>query len=607
MAADEIFEPPAVGVVESGLRELLRTSLQLKTIGAVDRPLAIDQLGDLPSQLVANLDANIASGQVAIIFETAARKVFYDVLKQTNVDQPESQQLWNFLDILLVLCELRQTGRSIIWYLVEELIESQTADRCRRIFDYLDVRRERLTQREFQVTHLIILRTCNELLRRLSRAEDATFCGRVFFFLFQIFPLGEQSSVNLRGEFHTDNITIFEENADSGSASASEDAMDTDDKQESTEMEQPSKRRKRRKSSTKKTKRQVDDIAKFYPIFWRLQRDFSTPLRLIESEDAFATFKLSLENTIAKFGNTTVVKTKSTTDESRSNKRKRGQDEINDYRSNYNPKYLTSRELFELELSDLSFQRHILVQALILLDFLLSLSEQAQKKIDSSGISRTNQSVNYAYRLSEEKKAWAQSARAKIAGYLQQGPDGNFYYRMVSTVLARDKNWIWWKIQKCPPIVADAVSADEFVEAKKSTATSTANRRMRARPMGAMDLTFLSEADSAKGLDKLRDPARFSTPSVPELMTEATRTELDLDFAEGEEKEAIQAKIDSISWRAIRAASRTSFSKLDKLEPSKKIAEVLAGEPEGGERAIQDGQSQSPAVVESQTPEVQVA
>lgn len=178
---------------------------------------------------------------------------------------------------------------------------------------------------------------------------------------------------------------------------------------------------------------------------------------------------------------------------------------------------------------------------------------------------------------------------------------------MVSTVLARDKNWIWWKIQKCPPIVADAVSADEFVEAKKSTATSTANRRMRARPMGAMDLTFLSEADSAKGLDKLRDPARFSTPSVPELMTEATRTELDLDFAEGEEKEAIQAKIDSISWRAIRAASRTSFSKLDKLEPSKKIAEVLAGEPEGGERAIQDGQSQSPAVVESQTPEVQVA
>lgn len=85
MAADEIFEPPAVGVVESGLRELLRTSLQLKTIGAVDRPLAIDQLGDLPSQLVANLDANIASGQVAIIFETAARKVFYDVLVYLQV------------------------------------------------------------------------------------------------------------------------------------------------------------------------------------------------------------------------------------------------------------------------------------------------------------------------------------------------------------------------------------------------------------------------------------------------------------------------------------------------------------------------------------------
>ncbi|PNS17111.1 hypothetical protein CAC42_7165 [Sphaceloma murrayae] len=605
MAVDENFAPPAIAAVESRLRSTLQDSLHSEVAyGGIDRPLATDQFADSLSAIAATLDEHNTNSHTPLVLENAARRIFYDIVKSITVDSPEARHLWHFLDILLLLCELRQTGRSLIWYLVEELVESQTADQCRVIFDFLDARRERLTQREFQVTHLIILRTCNELLRRLSKAEDATFCGRVFFFLFQVFPLGEQSSVNLRGEFHTDNVTLFEEEPGSGSLSASEDMMDTEVKSPD-DAEPPTKRSKRRKSSSKKAKRQVDDIGKFYPIFWRIQRDFSNPLRLTESDEAFATFKLSLESTIAKFSSTPVVNTKSTTDNTRGAKRKRGNDEGNDYQSNYNPKYLTSKELFELELSDLSFQRHILVQALILLDFLLSLSEQAQKKIDSSGVSRTNSSVNYTYRLPEEKKAWVQSARAKIAAYIQQGPDGNFYYRMVSTVLARDKNWIWWKIQKCPPIVADAMPAEDFVEAMKSVVTMTANRRMRARPMGAMDLTFLSEADSAKGLDKLKDPARFSTPGITELVTEATRTELDLDFAEGEEKEAIQARIDSITWRAIRATSRTSLSKLDKLEPSKKIAEVLAGETESGERANVD--SESPAVVQSKTPEVQVA
>ncbi|KAG8626827.1 hypothetical protein KVT40_005772 [Elsinoe batatas] len=604
MAVDEERQPSAVAVAEDGLRRLLRISSRSGTTGSIERPFSAEQVNDELPEVVAEVEASAVPSQLPVILETAARKVFYDIVKQTTVDQAEAQQLWTYLDLLLLVCEHRQSGRSIVWYLIEELVESQTADKCRLIFDYLDVRRERLTQREFQVTHLIILRTCNELLRRLSRAEDATFCGRVFFFLFQIFPLGEQSSVNLRGEFHTDNVTLFEEDPSSESVSASEDAMDTDPKPDPDA--EPKDRRKRKKSTSKKLKRQAEDINKFYQVFWRLQRDFSTPLRLTENEEAFNNFKAGLESTIAKFSNTTVVKTKSITDESRGTKRKRGQDEPNDYQGNYNPKYLTSKDLFELELSDLSFQRHILVQALILLDFLLSLSEQAQKKIDGSGVSRTNSSVNYAYRLSEEKKAWVQSARAKIAGYLQQGPDGNFYYRMVSTVLARDKNWIWWKIQKCPPIVADAVPADDFIEAKKALANATANRRMRARPMGAMDLTFLSEADGAKGLDKLKDPARFSTPSVPELLAEATRSELDLDFAEGEEKQAIQAKIDSISWRAIRATSRTMLSQLDKLDPTKKIAEQLAGVPEESSNPTTQEVDNS-ALVEDKTPEVQVA
>jgi hypothetical protein len=48
-----------------------------------------------------------------------------------------------------------------------------------------------------------MLRTLNELLRRLSKmgTQNTEFCGRILIFLSQVFPLGERSGVNLRGEY----------------------------------------------------------------------------------------------------------------------------------------------------------------------------------------------------------------------------------------------------------------------------------------------------------------------------------------------------------------------------------------------------------------------
>lgn len=49
---------------------------------------------------------------------------------------------------------------------------------------------------------LILLRTLNDLLRRLSKSGSTTvFCGRILTFLSGVFPLGERSGVNLRGEY----------------------------------------------------------------------------------------------------------------------------------------------------------------------------------------------------------------------------------------------------------------------------------------------------------------------------------------------------------------------------------------------------------------------
>jgi len=124
-----------------------------------------------------------------------------------------------------------------------------------------------------------------------------------------------------------------------------------------TELDQATKAAK---SVTFDAKAAVDmplDMDSIYPMFWTLQQDFSNPSRLFESA-RFESFKKGLESTITKFKEVQseldsrgIAKV---SEDRRGTKRKRGE-RGEDLASNFNPKYLTSRDLFELEV------RHFLV------------------------------------------------------------------------------------------------------------------------------------------------------------------------------------------------------------------------------------------------------
>ena len=58
------------------------------------------------------------------------------------------------------------------------------------------------------------------------------------------------------------------------------------------------------------------------------------------------------------------------------------------------------------QISDLAFRRHILVQALIIIDFLLSLTTKAKAKLESM----KNKSVLYDFTLEEEDVRFHQDA-----------------------------------------------------------------------------------------------------------------------------------------------------------------------------------------------------
>jgi THO complex subunit 1 len=233
-----------------------------------------------------------------------------------------------------------------LWYLIEDLLDSQSIEGCRPIFDYLESRRERLVAKNFSKVSLVILRACNELLRRLSRAEDAVFCGRVFIFVFQCFPLGDRSSVNRHGDYNSENVTTFDELPPKEQLqSTGEDTVMTDvvssneTKQNAGETNEISEQ-----ASTSIIK----DMDELYPVFWGLQKSFAYPPSVWDTT-ILDSFKKAFESTIEKFKEMRNVLSTTNSEQRRGTKRKSEELEMEEFSNSFNPKYLTSRELFELE------------------------------------------------------------------------------------------------------------------------------------------------------------------------------------------------------------------------------------------------------------------
>ncbi|CAF9934405.1 hypothetical protein IMSHALPRED_009699 [Imshaugia aleurites] len=580
----------------NAIRRLLDKAQEVKPNGGIDPALTAQ---DFEGGVEEIGKQNGVSNRDYAAIETACRNIFYALLASTSIEETSFGEVWNLLDLISILSDLEICEPSLLFWLVEELLDTQTIGGCRIVFDYLDSRRERITAKHFNKKSLIILRACNELLRRLSRAEDTVFCGRVFIFLFQSFPLGDRSSVNLRGEYHVENVTVYE-NLPPKAELKLEDDMEVDQKDEKAEpehdgarneaalaqansaLENPENAPKAVKfdADDEKAQEQPEDMDMLYPIFWSLQENFSTPTRLFDAAN-LETFQKGLSSTLVKFkGVQQDLQARGTSklhdDGKRGVKRKRNgqEDELS---SSFNPKYLTSRDLFGLEISDLAFRRHVLVQALILIDFLLSLTTKAKRKLEHT----SNKSVLYTYTLSEDNAKWATSIRSEIATYLQQGPEGKFYYRMVDTVLSRDKNWVHWKAEGCPPIQRDPVSAADFSEAEKGTQKACANKRLRATPMGSLDLRFLSDSGDGDGIDKLKDSERYTIPTADSFRGPIAEDDFDIDMAKtGEEKQQASDARASKLWRALRVASKSKLNLFDKIDDGNNLQALFQPEEE---------------------------
>ncbi|OAA76286.1 THO complex, subunit THOC1 [Akanthomyces lecanii RCEF 1005] len=594
MPAVDMGKPGVASVDAFGklLSSLLDEASAAKQSSSIEPALAKSDFADLTSRVDAALpqqDEDAANGDAAAadlkgrrfaIVEGASRDLFGALIASIPIDSPDFVRMWNFLDILSILSDGGQCDPALVFWLVEELLDSQTIAGCRHIFDFLESRRERMTAQNFSQKKLVILRSCNELLRRLSRAEDTAFCGRVFIFMFQCFPLGDRSSVNLRGEYHVENVTTYETRTNA-------DATKMDVDVEATAVESKGEKKSDGKDSKPKEGESRLSSEELYPLLWSLQESFSQPTTLFKPSK-FSHFKHSLEETLRAFESLHA-------DDQRSLKRKRNDEGTTTIAEAFNPKYLTSQDLFELEMSDLSFRRHVLVQALIITEFLLSLSAEAKQRL--STLPAANKAVVYNEQLSEENTEWATKIKSRISDYLRQGSDGPYFHRMVETVLARDKNWVFWKMASCPPIEREPVTAADFVEARSSAERMATSKRLRPTPMGAVSMEFLNKA-SSKTMDELQPPERYQLPALDSFQRSLADDDFEIDMPTNDETKAaaIYGK-SSKSWRALRIAGRTRLAAFDKIDDPKKIV-VVFEEPTEADDDEENGDNEAAAADE---------
>lgn len=97
----------------------------------------------------------------------------------------------------------------------------------------------------------------------------------------------------------------------------------------------------------------------------------------------------------------------------------------------FQPKYLTNSRLFRLQLRDPILRECVLTQFLILFN----------------DLSRTKPPEGSA-----TPKSKIAELQERVVALLKQTPsDGEGFSEMVSSVLERERNWIKWKVDKCPP------------------------------------------------------------------------------------------------------------------------------------------------------------
>eukprot|EP00887_Chlorella_sp_A99_P000489 scaffold17.g489.t1 len=196
---------------DKAARQLVRTSFPAALAEAGEDRGAAATFRPLAQQDRDLLGAGLAAAAAALSAASTEARTQVMAYRLDGGEQPAVAAL---VDAVLWLCQQQPAPLDVgvPAQLLEQVVETTTVEQCEGVFAYLDSRIAAFKEEKvFQRSNLTLLRTCNLLLKRLSKAANAPLCGRILLFLAKFLSLTERSGVNLLGTFNTENVTPVED------------------------------------------------------------------------------------------------------------------------------------------------------------------------------------------------------------------------------------------------------------------------------------------------------------------------------------------------------------------------------------------------------------
>ncbi|XP_062260201.1 THO complex subunit 1 isoform X1 [Platichthys flesus] len=410
--------------------------------------------------------------------------------------------------------------------LLGDVLDCLPLDQCDKIFSFVEDNVSTWKSNSFySAGKNYLLRMCNDLLRRLSKSQNTVFCGRIQLFLARLFPLSEKSGLNLQSQFNLENVTVFNKN-----------------EQESTLGQKPSEEKEDGMEVEEGEMGEDDAPApcsipidyNLYRKFWTLQDNFRNPLLCYE-KFSWMTFLKYSDETLAVFKSFKL-------DDMQASKRKLEELRASGGEHVYFAKFLTSEKLMDLQLSDSNFRRHILLQYLILFQYL-----KGQVKFKSSSCM-----------LNDDQAAWIEETTKLVYQLLKEiPPDGDKFATMLEHILNTEENWNAWKNEGCPSFVKERVVDDK---PKRPTRKRQAPEDFLGKGpdrkifMGNDELTRLWNLN-LDNMEACKSDSREFMPSLDEFFAEAIEQADPTNMVEDEYK---VVRNSNYGWRALRLLSRRS-------------------------------------------------
>lgn len=428
--------------------------------------------------------------------ESEAKNYIYGVVQEQQEDL-KIQHLCGFFDLIYTLSTLGKCEFFLLHALLEELMECETISFCQLFWPYLESREEQIAHNlsGTRAPGTTLIRLCNSLVRRSSKTSDPRFSGRIAMFLARAFPLSEKSGLNIRGSFNVENVTTYQKS----DLTEDQEMGDADAEEKSTENTTSTTSEVAEKSDSKLEAAVHNHVSQDYEVFWSLQDYFRDPTQLL-SQSGVEVFKSKagrvaeiLKSVQVKSGKRSFRESSAYSLALTSNAGSKNDVDEEDGEAQFVPKWLTSPDLFELELYDKAFRTTVVAQLFIIGEFLLGLTESAKKRW--SAIGAKNNSVMYSFTLDD---ASAKEIYNIIKVSNLKGVDENFR-KVLEAVGSRDIFWQEWKLQNCPPFDPGVMELDGFDAVSRTFEQMKQPRKKFWHALGTPALSKLWKVNTGMG------------------------------------------------------------------------------------------------------------